>query len=404
MSTPLAGLKVIEVAMWAFVPSAGAILADMGAEVIKIEAPSGDPIRQLTVGGISPDDLGYSYMWEIYNRGKKSIAIDLNVEAGREVLYKLLESADVFLTSLLPKARSRLGVDISSITEKFPRLIYASGTGQGFRGPDEDKGGYDAIAFWSRSGISSAVTPQGHPYPLPMPSGAFGDGLSGAVLAGGVAAAVAQRALTGKVSSVDGSLLATGMWALQSNIVGCALTNQDELPKLSRGVLPNPLANVYRTSDGRFVSLAMLQSDRYWRRFCELIGHVELIDDLRFSSHAARASNMEQCVSLLDEAFSKRPLVEWISILESQDGQWDVVRRAGEVPSDPQVSACNFLQRVRYEDGKVVPMVSSPIQFGQEAGVAKPAPRIGENTDELMADLGYDENEIIELRVNGALL
>ena len=282
MNKPLDGIKVVEVAMWAFVPSAGAVLSDLGAEVVKLETPAGDPIRGLTTGGIAPGAKGFSYMWDIFNRGKRSITIDLNVEGATDLLHKLLEDADVFLTSLLPAARRKLKIDVADITSRHPKIIYAVGSGMGPAGPDGEKGGYDALAFWGRSGVASAVTPDGQPYPLSMPGGAFGDGLSGAIFAGGICAALLQRERTGKVSVVDSSLLGSGMWAMQPGIVGTSLSGAEEMPRAKRTVMPNPLVNNYRTSDGRFLALCMLQGQRYWPGFCHAAGRPDLVEDPRF--------------------------------------------------------------------------------------------------------------------------
>src|SRR5947208_8375659 len=192
--------------MWAFVPSAGAVLRDWGAEVVKIEHPDGDPIRYLAMGAIKPDDNGVSYMWELFNRGKRSVSIDLSRPESRDILMRLIDTADVFLVSLLPPARRKLGIDVDAVRARNPRVIYAAGTGQGPVGDESEKGGYDSISFWARSGIASSVTPDDYPSPLTMPTGAFGDSISGALLAGGIAAAIAHRERTGEGSAVDGSL------------------------------------------------------------------------------------------------------------------------------------------------------------------------------------------------------
>lgn len=405
MSRPLEGIKVIEVSMWAMVPSAGAVLSDMGANVIKIEPPAGDPIRQLNAGGIAPGAAGFpsSFMYDIYNRGKRSVTLDLGVEGATELLHKMLEDADVFLISLLPGARRKLKIDIADITSRHPNIIYAVGTGQGAHGPDAEKGGYDSISFWARSGVASAVTPDDLPYPLGMPGGAFGDGMTGAIFAGGICAAIAQRAMTGKASVVDGCLLATGMWAMQPGITGTALVGWDEMPKAGRTMMPNPLVNNYKTSDGRYLALCMLQGQRYWPGFCQAVGRPELTEDPRFATDAARGANIVECISVIDAIFATKTLAEWRPILLGQDGQWDVVQKVGELQRDADALACGFIQDVDYGDGRVLKMVSTPVQFDRQPLKARPAPELGANNDEVLAELGLSEDEIIDLKVAGVI-
>ena len=403
MTRPLEGVKVVEVAMWAFVPSAGAILADMGADVVKVEPPDGDPMRGLTTGGIPPGTGGFTYMWEIFNRGKRSVTLDLNLEGAKEVLHKMLEQADVFLTSLLPAARRKLGIDASDLRQRYPNLIYAAGSGQGVTGPDAEKGGYDSISFWARSGIASALTPEGHPYPTGMPSGAFGDALSGAIFAGGIAAAIAQRYRTGVAPVVDSSLLATGMWAMQPAIVGTSLAGREELPKVIRTSVANPLVNSYRTSDGRYVALSMLQQQRYWPDFCRAVGRQDLIDDERFSTVEGRSANIAECIALLDGIFSTDTLANWKVRLAKQRGQWDVVQKAGELSKDVQAISNGFIQDVDYGDGRSIKMVSTPVQFDGKPFSAGPAPELGAHSDQILSELGYSEEAILDLKIEGAV-
>jgi crotonobetainyl-CoA:carnitine CoA-transferase CaiB-like acyl-CoA transferase len=401
---PLEGIKVIEVSMWAFVPSCGAVLSDWGAEVIKIEPPSGDPIRGLNMGGIAPGTGGFTFMYEIFNRGKRSVAMDLNAEGATDLIYKMCEDADVFLVSLLPSARKKLGIDLKDITSRNPNIIYAAGNGQGALGDEADKGGYDSISFWARSGIASAVTPDEQPYPLGMPGGAFGDGTSGAIFAGGIAAAIAHRERTGEVQIVDGSLLGTGMWALQPGIVGAHLMGIDEMPKAGRAAMPNPLVNNYKSSDDRYVALCMLQGQRYWPGLCAAIGREDLIEHPDYADDASRAVNIEACIGELDATFAAKPLEEWTQILASQPGQWNVVQKAGELVRDPAALANGFVQDVDYGDGRSLKMVSTPVQFDRKPSPASPAHDLGADTDAIMAEIGLDEEAIIEAKISGILL
>ena len=278
----LEGVKVLEVSAWAFVPSGGAVLSDWGADVIKVEPPTGDPMRGLINAGIQTD--GPTFVWEIWNRGKRSVALDLRQEQARSIVLELAAEADVFLTSYLPDTRAKLGLDILDVQAHNPSIVYACGSGFGPKGDEAGKGGYDAISFWSRGGISNAVTPPGYARPLGMPSGAFGDSLSGMALAGGIAAALLRRERTGKGAVVDVALLGTAMWAMQMGIVGAA-ASRATLPEFDAESEPpppamilNPLVNNYRTSDGRWLALCMLRYDLYWRGVLEVIGRAMISD------------------------------------------------------------------------------------------------------------------------------
>ncbi len=401
MTRPLEGVKVVEVSMWGYVPSCGAVLSDWGAEVIKVEPPSGDPLRGLTYAGIKPGTNGFTFLWEIFNRGKRGIVIDLTAPGASELIYEMTGQADVFLTSLLPAARRKLKIDVDDIRSRNPRVVYAVGSGQGPRGGESEKGGFDAISFWARSGVSSAVTPDGHPYPLNMPCGAFGDGLSGAILAGGIAAALTGRANTGEGSVVDGALFASGLWGMQPSIVGADLIGVMELPQPKREELPNPLVCTYRTRDGRFVQLCMLQSQRYWPEFCRAIDRPDLVADPRFAIQEDRARNVAECMTALSDVFATRDLQDWKAILATQDGQWDVVQQVGEIANDAQVIANGYLQEVDHGDGRKLKMVSSPIQFDRTTAPALPAPEHGADTDSVLLEMGMDMDAIIQAKLAG---
>lgn len=401
MSKPLEGIKVVEVAMWAFVPAAGGILADMGATVIKVEPPTGDPLRGLVTGMGAASAIDYS--WESYNRGKRSITLDLKQQAGVDVLYKLLADADVFLTSLLPAARASMGIDEATLRARFPRLIYASGSALGTQGPDADKGGYDSITFWARGGICSSLTPDGADVPTSPPGPAFGDTLSGSMLAGGVCAAVAKRALTGEASSVDVSLLGAAMWSMQRAIAQAVDQGINQFPKPAKDRPNNVLVNNYQTSDKRFVALCMLQADKYWGGFCEAAGRPDLAEDPRFSDARARRDNLDACVAELKALFAGKTLAEWRTILARQRGPWDIVQHVGELGEDGQVAANRFLQSVEVNAGRPIRMVSVPMQFDGEPLAASAAPDIGADSDALLAELGYDEDAMIDLKVAGVV-
>jgi crotonobetainyl-CoA:carnitine CoA-transferase CaiB-like acyl-CoA transferase len=236
-----------------------------------------------------------------------------------------------------------------------------------------------------------------------MPGAAFGDCTSAAMLAGGVAAAIAQRAMTGQVSMVDVSLLAASMWVMQRGVTQATLEGIERLPRPKREGGLNPLVNTYRTRDGRFLSLCMLQGQRYWPDFCKVVGRPELIDDVRFATASARAQNIAACIAELDQLFAQQPLAQWREILAQQDGQWDVVQHVGELKDDCQVKANGYLQQVDYGDGRALKMVSVPMQFDGAPLAAGAAPALGADSDAILAELGYDEQRILDLKVGGVV-
>ncbi|MDE8652714.1 CaiB/BaiF CoA transferase family protein [Novosphingobium album (ex Liu et al. 2023)] len=403
MGKPLEGIKVVEVAMWAFVPACGGMLADLGADVIKIEPPTGDPLRGLKIGNLQPTGRAIDYSWESYNRGKRSITLDLKQEAGREVLMKLLTDADVFLTNLLPRARRAMRIDAAAIRAQFPDIIYASGSGVGPGGPEMEKGGYDAITFWARGGISSSLTDAGASHPVGPPGPAFGDTLSGAMLAGGICAAIARRAMTGEAGEVDVSLLGTAMWSMQRYICQATAEGIDSFARPPADKPHNVLVGNYRTSDGRFVALCMLQADKYWAPFCAAAGRADLAADPRFATAEARRDNLGACYAEVTALFAAKTLAEWRAILSRQEGQWDVVQNVGEMKDDVQVQANGYLKQVDYGDGSAIPMVSVPMLFDGKPLSSTRSPELGADSDAILASLGYGEDAIIDLKVQGVV-
>jgi crotonobetainyl-CoA:carnitine CoA-transferase CaiB-like acyl-CoA transferase len=399
VSGPLDGVRVVEVASFVFVPASAAILADWGAEVIKVEHPEwGDPVRRVSAWGVPAAVNGVGHLFEVTNRGKRAVGIDINAPEGREILMSLVDTADVFVTNLLPAARSKLGIEPDDILGRNPRIVYGRGTAQGPRGPLAAKGGFDGITYWGRSGAAVGVTPPGSEFPSPMPGPGFGDLQSGMALAGGIGAALFQRERTGTGTVVDVSLISAGLWAMGMSVSGASVLDVDELPAADRTETANPLTNVYRTKDGHFVALGFLQADRYWAELCILVERLEWVVDERFDTMESRAANSKACVQMLDELFAERTLAEWEDLLSRQQGQWDVFLKAGEVRHDEQVLANEFAQLVEHEgDGKVV-LVPAPAQFGGEVTQLGRGPALGADTDVLLAELGIDEAAVADLR------
>jgi crotonobetainyl-CoA:carnitine CoA-transferase CaiB-like acyl-CoA transferase len=276
MRKPLSGIRVLEVAQFTFVPSAGAVLADWGADVVKIEHPvTGDAQRGLVkVLGAAATVPGSSFapIMEAPNRGKRSVGLALDNSEARPLLDELIRRSDVFLTNYLPSSRKKLAIDVDDVRRVNPDIIYVVGNGFGSNGSDRDAGAYDATAFWARGGSADGLTPPDATHTPFMPAGAYGDNIGGITIAGGVAAALYGRQITGEPSVLDVSLLAVGAWATQFS-VNMAMLMGGPLPKVERRTQApgNPLTGAYKTSDGRFVQLSMLQPTRYWPEFCRLM-------------------------------------------------------------------------------------------------------------------------------------
>ncbi|ORW32513.1 formyl-CoA transferase [Mycobacterium paraense] len=399
--TAFEGLRVVELAQWVFVPVAGALLADWGADVIRIERLEGDPYRGLATQGIGTDRDGVNLSMALANRGKRSLALNLRDETGLAVLHELLASADVFLTSLRPGALGRLGLDADSLRERYPTLIYARGHGFGVRGPDANQPGYDSSAFWARGGVGHILTPPERDYPISQ-RGAMGDRNGAMALAFGIAAALLKRSKTGVGSVVDVSLLATAMWMLSSDLLA-VLNGGEAAPVAGRGPQVNPLTGNYRTKDGRHIQLMFLQGDRYWPEFCGLVGRDDLIEDPRFADMTARRANAQACVAELDAVFARHTLAEWKDMLAKLDAPWAPVQSVCEVVDDPQVAANGYVGEVTLDDGASYRLPTVPVQLDEQAPPLRRAPEHGEHTEALLLELGYDWDAISKLAEQGVI-
>lgn len=397
-------IRIVELAQWVFVPSCGALLSDLGADVLKVEDPrTGDPARGLHTLGLGGKMGSVDPRIELNNRGKRSVALNVKESAGRETLLRLIESADVFLTSLRPSALERLELSVDALRERNPKIIYARGHGVGVRGPDANMPCYDATAFWARGGIGHTLTPPDLGRPLGQRP-AFGDHTAAMNLAFGIAGALFRRAQTGEPSVVDVSLLATAMWVLGSDVTSCGSADYDP-HALYRAAGPgNPFVGTYSTSDDRHLSFVMLQPDRYWEPFCRAIGREDLLEDVRFADSAARRTNGDELAKLLREEFAKQPYEHWQVALRGADLPWAPVQTAREVRSDPQTVANGYLAELEAPDGSHYELVGNPCQFDEEVPELTPAPEVGAHTEEVLLEVGMTWDEIARLRDEGGIL
>ncbi|MBM4405774.1 MAG: CoA transferase [Chloroflexi bacterium] len=395
----LEGIRVVELAQWGFVPSCAAILADWGADVIKIEHPrTGDPMRKIGSLGVGLPELdGFNYMFEQLNRGKRSIGLDVSRPSGREVFFDLLKKSDVLVTSFLEPARERLGGTYDDVAKVNPRLIYARGHGQGQRGPDADQPGFDVVSYWSRGGIGHLVSTKDGRFIKPW--GGSGDLPGGMFLAGGIAAALFRRSVTGRGGLVDMSLLGAAIWSSGVDIVPAALAGQD-MPKHGDEPRGNALIGHYMTKDGRYIYLNMMESDRYWPSFCKAMRREELAQDRQYATAQARGRHCLELWEIIKAEFKKATLAEWSERLRASGCVWGPVQTPLEASRDVQVIKNSYM--VEHPTQAKVKLASTPVQFNDgKVTFRRGAPLLGEHTEAILGGLGYDGETIRKLKFEG---
>jgi crotonobetainyl-CoA:carnitine CoA-transferase CaiB-like acyl-CoA transferase len=404
MTEVMQGVRVLEVAEHTFVPAASALLADWGAEIIKIEhVERGDAMRGLASSGIAVMGSSVHVLLEHSNRGKQSLALDLTSEEGLDILYKLAATCDVFLTNKLPGVRAKLGIDLDLIREANPDIIYVRGTGQGEQGPDADSGSYDMLSYWNRAGVAMSVKQKDDDH-VPMPPGpAFGDSIGAMTIAGGIMGALFHRERTGEATTVDVSLLNTALWSLGATM---ALSLQFEMPWApppAGSSTGNPLSYVYRTSDDRHVALCCLQAGKFWPEACEVLGRPDLAADERFQDAQSINENAAAATELLQETFATATGEEWKERLATFSGPWSMVQDTLEAAADPQTVANGYVQECHTADGTPFKLVAAPVQYDGTAAPPKRAPEFNEHGDAILTDLGLDMDTILDLKIRGVV-
>jgi crotonobetainyl-CoA:carnitine CoA-transferase CaiB-like acyl-CoA transferase len=396
----LEGVRVLEVAEHGFVPSAAAILAEWGADVVKVERPSGDPLRLIMSMGFVADTGDFNWLFEQFNRNKRGVAINLRNDQGRAALDRLIEWADVYITNFLPSARDNLALNPADIWRVNPRCIYAIGSGQGLEGPDADQGGFDAVSYWARGGLAHMLTQPGAP--LVQPRGALGDGPSGAYLAGGIAAALFKRERTGEPTLVDVSLLGAAVWTLSNDLVPTTILQEEPKRHVAGKSLGSVLVGSYRTADERWISLNMLDPERHWEPTCRALGFDDLVRRPEYTTAQQRAERSAELHPMFVERIGSLTLAELKERLSAQDTIYSAIASPTEVVADPQVVANGYL--APHPSHPTAHLASSPMQFdGAGLEIHRGAPSVGEHTDEVLRSLGLDDAEIARLHDAGAI-
>jgi crotonobetainyl-CoA:carnitine CoA-transferase CaiB-like acyl-CoA transferase len=401
----LQGVRVVELGSFVFVPLATAILADWGAEVIKIEHPrTGDPYRGLVTAGMTSqvDDINLSFQYA--NRGKRSVGLDLAQPEGRAMLDELLATADVFVTNLRPAVRARLGLEVEEARKINPNLIYVRGSGYGQNGAQAETAALDGTAYWARAGVSAALTPPGSEWPLSQRP-ALGDVMCAMTLAGGIAAALYGRANGGKPSVVDVSLMNVGMWQIQRDILSAPYETREATASVVGRTQRNPLTNTYRTQDGRFLSLAIVNPDDYWAELCGVLGRSDLIADARFANARVRQQNVEACMAIFDAIFAAHDFDYWRQAFQSFSGAWAPFQRPSELHQDQQARDNGYFTELDIDGTRTIEVVSSPVIFDEHSGPKRMpgAPEVGQHTEEVLLELGQSWESIVALKDKGAI-
>ena len=397
MSAPLEGIRVVEVASFVAAPSGGALLADLGADVVKVEVPEGELYRHTKphMGGYKSDFDG-APPFEMDNRGKRSLALDLTRPEARDALSRVIARADVVLTNLLPARQKKYGLDPDSLRAKQPALIHATLNGYGVRGDEANAPAFDYTAYWARTGMMDMFrAPEAIPAFL-RPG--VGDHAAGVSLVAGILAALRVRDRTGEGQAIEVSLLQIGLY-IQGNDMANVLATGQSPPMHDRRAPRNPLWNSYPTADDRWLMLVMVESQRYWPNVCRALALDGIEKDGRFNDPVARYRNGRALVEILDPVFASRTLAEWEAELARHPLIWAPVRRMHELIDDPQVAAMGYFSTVTHPKLGEFQSVGPPFRMSAHAMPAsRPAPELGAHNEAVLREAGLSDDEIAKLR------
>ena len=408
MTHVMKGVRMLEVAQFTFVPAAGAVLTDWGADVIKIEHPvRGDAQRGIKELQRFALDQRRNALMQHPNRGKRSVGIDISTPEGQELIYEIAKACDSFLTNYLPSIRQKLKIDVEHLRAANPNIIYVRGSAFGEKGPERDKGGFDSTAYWARGGSAILATPRELDWPLTQPGPAYGDTIGGMNIAGGIAAALFHRERTGEALEVDVSLLSSGIWATACSIDVCMEMQVDPFANAMPGktvIGTNPFMGVFKTSDGGYINLTVLSPSQLIEDTFTHLGIPECARDPRFSTIEKLNEHSEAAHLLVREAMARQPFAYWLEHLKTMKGQWAAYQSPLDVEKDEQVQANGWIFEVESADGgKPIKLVSNPVQFNKEVVSNTRAPEASEHTELFLMEMGMEWDRIEALKAKGAI-
>jgi crotonobetainyl-CoA:carnitine CoA-transferase CaiB-like acyl-CoA transferase len=396
---PMAGLRVLDISSFIAAPAAAVVLGDWGADVIKIESPDGDANRRIMHDSANYPKAEVNYPWLMDSRNKRSIVIDLKVPAARAAFDKLVASADVLICNFPPPVREKLKLSYDDLKKVNPKLIYASLTGYGETGPDRDRPGFDATAYFARSGLLDAQRYEGGPPGVPGP--AQGDRATAMALVASILMALMHRTKTGEGAWVGTSLLGNGLWSC-GVIAQAALVNAFLSPRPPPERPRSALGNIYRTSDDRWIQLTIVREDKLWAPLCKAMERPDLTDDPRFAETVERRKHSEPLATIFREAFATKPYEHWRQALAANEITFGVISRPSDIPDDAQAVAAGAVVETAIPE--MPRTLANPIRLGfAEQRIANPAPALGQHTDEILAEIGFGKDEIGKLRGSGAV-
>jgi crotonobetainyl-CoA:carnitine CoA-transferase CaiB-like acyl-CoA transferase len=393
------GIKVVEMGVWVAGPSAAAILCDWGADVIKLEPPTGDPFRGLFAGALGVA-VAVNPPFETDNRGKRSVCLDLANEEARAIARRLIDEADVFVSNMRPRVLEQFGFGYDEIRKSNPRIVYCQVSAYGPDSPEKDRASYDIGAFWSRSGIGASLTAPGGA--IPQQRGGMGDHITGLNGVAAISAALFKRERSGVGQRVSVSLLRTGIYMMGWDY-SLEMRMGAKTSPYDRFHPPNPILNCFRTKDDRWIWLLLLQGDRHWPDLVRAVERPDILNDERWSHIGLRRTNAEALVRELDAEFAKRTMDEWGGVLDEHNVWWAPVNTISQALADPVAQASGAFQQVDGPDGPI-PTVNTPADFyGTPGGPRGMAPELGQHTEEVLLEMGYDWEQIIAMKERGAI-